>query len=60
MRKAASRDGAYLLASMAATVWRVMPIFWASSLWVISPASKRSRQIELEIGTATVRRRAGT
>src|SRR5215469_2294820 len=51
MRNAASSEGEYLPASMAATVWRVMPMRSASSAWVISPRSKRRRRIWLEIGT---------
>src|SRR5262249_46136773 len=44
-RKASSRDGTYLPASRAMIVWRVTPTRPASSCWVISPWSKRSRRI---------------
>src|SRR6516165_6495844 len=44
-RKASSRDGTYLPASRAMIVWRVTPTRSASSCWVISPLSKRSRRI---------------
>ena len=49
MRKAASSEGEYLLASMAATVWRVMPMRSASCAWVISPLANRSARMELVI-----------
>src|SRR5436309_12729050 len=44
-RKASSRDGTYFPASRAMIVWRVTPTRSASSCWVISPWSKRSRRI---------------
>src|SRR6185437_4009858 len=47
MRKAHSRVGEYLPASMAAIVCRVTPTRWPRSLCVISPAWKRSARIAL-------------
>src|SRR4051794_13959766 len=53
MRKATSRDGEYLPSSMAFTVCLVTPILSASSCWVISPRSKRSRRIVFRILVST-------
>jgi hypothetical protein len=47
MRKADSSVGEYFPCSIAATVWRVTPIFSPNSAWVISPARKRSVRIML-------------
>ncbi len=47
MRKASSRLGAYLPASIEMIVWRDTPAFSASSCWVISFAKKRSLRMLL-------------